>query len=108
MAGDVDRPAARGGEKDSERTVVYPDDLLRYYSVWDEKLLNAFPDLLKVSQPLMELLPVHVKEKATKIALEQEHFDSILHCYYPAKTNGKINGEAKSITHRSQKIKYPF
>jgi uncharacterized protein len=95
-------------EEGVERTVVYPDDLLRYYSVWDEKLLGAFPHLVKVDQPLMQILAPELQEKAKKVALEQEKFDSILHCYYPAHNNGKLNGEARAIQFRSPKVKYPF
>ena len=91
-----------------DRTVVYPDDLLRYYKDWDEKLLSAFPDLLKVPQPLFGILTPAVQQKATRVAREEELFDSILHCYYPARSNGKINGEARLVQFRSPKIVYPF
>lgn len=104
----IEEPFEALPERDSSRTVVYPDDLLRYYAEWDEKLLQAFPEFTKVAQPLLSILPVAIREKAQRIALEQELFDSILHCYYPAKTNGKINGEAKLIKHYSPKVRYPF
>lgn len=104
----IEEPFEALPELDSSRTIVYPDDLLRYYAEWDEKLLQAFPDLTKVAQPLLSILPAAVREKAQRIAHNQELFDSILHCYYPAKTNGKINGEAKLIKHYSPKIRYPF
>lgn len=104
----IDEPFEALPENNTDRTVVYPDDLLRYYSVWDEKLLQAFPALNGVHQPLLSILPEHVKEKVHRISQDQEMIDSILHCYYPAKTNGKINGAAKLIKHYSQKIRYPF
>jgi uncharacterized protein len=95
-------------EEGTERTVVYPDDLLRRYSEWDEQLLSAFPQLLKVPQPLFGILAPGLQEKASRVAREEEMFDSILHCYYPAHNNGRINGEAKSIHYRSPKVIYPF
>lgn len=95
-------------EKGIDRTTVYPDDLLRHYFHWDEKLLSAFPDFLKVPQPLMNILAPEIKEKAKRVATEEEKFDSILHCYYPARSNGRINGEAKLIKQRSPKVVYPF
>jgi uncharacterized protein len=104
----IDEPFEASPESNTDRTTVYPDDLLRYYPIWDDKLLSAFPQFLKVDQPLFQILPVHIQEKAHRIALDQEQIDSILCCYYPAKSNGKINGEAKNIRHLSQKIKYPF
>jgi len=95
-------------EEGIDRTVVYPDDLLRYYKEWDEKLLAAFPLLLKVPQPLFSILTPEVREKASQVSREEVPFDSILHCYYPAHNNGRINGEAKAIQFRSPKITYPF
>jgi uncharacterized protein len=95
-------------EEGVDRTVVYPDDLLRCYRDWDEKLLSAFPLLLKVPQPLFGILTPSLQEKASKVAREEAPFDSILHCYYPAHNNGRINGEAKVIQHRSPKVIYPF
>ncbi len=95
-------------ESGSDRTVVYPDDLLRMYKEWDDKLLSAIPLLLSVPQPLFTILPDATLQKATRIAKEEELLDSILHCYYPAHNNGKLNGEARSIHYRSPKIIYPF
>lgn len=91
-----------------DRRIVYPDDLLRHYKEWDEKLLSAFPLLLQVAQPLFGILSPETQEKATRIAKDEAPFESILHCYYPAHNNGKLNGEAKSIHYRAPKIIYPF
>lgn len=90
------------------RTTVYPDDLLRYYHIWDEKLLNAFPLMPQVNQPLMNILAAELQEKVRRIANEQEPLASILHCYYPARNNGKINGEVRMIKHRLPNVVYPF
>lgn len=94
-------------EEGTDRTVVYPDDLLRFYKVWDEQLLSAFPQLIHVAQPLLHVLTPALQEKVKRVAAEQEPFDSILHCYYPSH-DGKLNGEAKLIQQRSPRIKYPF
>lgn len=94
-------------EEGTNRTVIYPDDLLRYYHEWDEKLLAAFPELLRVPQPLFNLLEKGTREKAEHIAAGQTKIDSILHCYYPPH-NGKINGEAQAVKIRSPKVVYPF
>jgi uncharacterized protein len=94
-------------EPGSNRNVIYPDDLLRYYPVWDEKLLNAFPHLLKVDQPLFEILSKENQERAKSIALGKKKMDSILTCYY-------LNGSAKNgkphLDHsvRSEKVLYPY
>ena len=39
-------------EHGSQRTRVYPDDLLNYYYIWDAKLIDAFQSFLSVDQPL--------------------------------------------------------
>jgi hypothetical protein len=103
----IEEPFEVVPEAGTNRTVVYPDDLLRYYKVWDEQLLGAFPQLVNVAQPLFHILTPSLQDKVKRVAVEREPFDSILHCYYPSH-NGKLNGEAKMIQHRSPNVKYPF
>jgi hypothetical protein len=94
-------------EPGSNRTVVYPDDLLRFFPLWDNNLLNAFPDFLKVNQPLVSLLNPTLKEKASRISRGEMKMDSILNCFY---RNGH-ELHSKSIDEhsvRSPKVVYPF
>lgn len=93
-------------EEGTDRNVVYPDDLIRYYHVWDEKLLAAFPHLQSVDQPLSHIVNAHVWQKAMRIAAGHEKMDSILNCYYPI--HGRLNGEAQMIKTRSTHVVYPF
>jgi uncharacterized protein len=91
-------------EPGSNRTVIYPDDLVRYYPVWDEKLLAAFPQLTTVDQPLFNLLDPVTQEKAKKIARGEMKMDSILSCFY-------LNGHTKEnlvLKERSPQVKYPY
>lgn len=90
-------------EKGSDRNIIYPDDLVRYYPIWDEKLLSAFPDLLKVDQPLFSLLPAEVQKKARQIAEGKLPMDSILHCYY--RNGSHRNGLELAV--RSPHVIYP-
>jgi hypothetical protein len=94
-------------EPGTNRNVVYPDDLLRYYPMWDEKLLSAFPQLLKVEQPLFHILNRNVQEKAKRIAHGEMKMDSILNCYYKNGngTNGKLHAD---VSARSPKVAYPY
>ncbi len=103
----LDAPFEVLPEPGSNRNVVYPDDLLHYYHVWDEKLLSAFESLLELKQPLFHILDKPVKEKAIRIAQGEEKMDSILHCYY---RNGTPVDHiiSKLGTHRSPKIIYPY
>ncbi|MBT1700484.1 SET domain-containing protein-lysine N-methyltransferase [Fulvivirgaceae bacterium PWU4] len=100
----LDEPFEVVPEPGSNRNVVYPDDLLRYYPVWDEKLLNAFPNLLQVNQPLFHILNKTVQQKATSIARGEKKMDSILNCYYK---NGTVI-EGMDVSLRSPKIAYPY
>jgi uncharacterized protein len=89
--------------------VVYPDDLVRYYDIWDEKLLGAFPELSRVDQPLFFLLEPAVADKAKQIATGKMKMDSILHCYYRnGSKNGKNGKEKPQLTVRSPKVVYPY
>lgn len=100
----LDEPFEVVPEPGSNRNVVYPDDLLRYYPVWDEKLINAFPNLLQVNQPLFHILNKTVQQKATSIAKGEKKMDSILNCYYK---NGTVI-EGMDVSLRSPKIAYPY
>jgi uncharacterized protein len=102
----IEEPFEVVPEEGTDRHIVYPDDLIRYHHVWDEKLLGAFPALPGVEQPLRNVIQPDVWEKALRIAGGKEKMDSILSCYYPP--HGKINGEARMIEHRSVAVVYPF
>lgn len=104
----VEEPFEALPEAGIERNVVYPDDLLRYYHLWDEKLLEAFQHLQNVKQPLISLLGKGTVEKAQRIAVGAEKMDSILHCYC-AKERGKKNGKMDlNLAVRSPKVVYPY
>lgn len=70
-------------DEGTERSTVYPDDLVHYHKEWDEKLQNAFPLIKEVAQPLKPLLSNEVKEKLNKILEGEKEMDSILTVYYP-------------------------
>ena len=103
----IDEPFEALPEEGVDRKVVYPDDILRNYVTWDEKLADAFPDIVRVDQPLFNILSPELRDRARRIAENSEKLHSILHCYYP-RHNGRINGEAKMITTKSPRIHYPF
>jgi uncharacterized protein len=105
----LDEPFEVLPEPGSTRNVIYPDDLVRYYPIWDEKLLGAFPELAKVDQPLFRIMDPKNIERAKKISLGELKMDSILSCYY---RNGSANGINGKGLHehvaRSPKVIYPF
>lgn len=75
-------------EEGAERTMVMPDDLLRYHGVWDKKLLEVFPLLTAVNQPLRQFMEDDVYKKSAAIAEGSAKMDSILNCYFDPKRAG--------------------
>ncbi|MEX2233911.1 MAG: SET domain-containing protein [Cyclobacteriaceae bacterium] len=95
-------------EAGSNRNVIYPDDLLRYYPEWDEKLLKTFPKMPAVNQPLFNLLEKSLQEKVRNIAVDNLKMDSILNCYFRKGKVSGLNGYAhQKVSVRSPKVSYP-
>lgn len=68
--------------EESDRKVVYPDDLLRYHSVWDAQIADAMQMINKVPQELYGLVPEECKKRIELILNGEGVLDSILTCYY--------------------------
>ena len=72
----------RGIDEGTKRKVVYPDDLLRYYRVWDQKIEKVLPRLNKVDQPLKGLLEQGLWDTMEKIIAGKEPMASIISNYF--------------------------
>lgn len=72
-------------DEGTKRKTVYPDDLLKYHSVWDKHLKEAFQEISLVNQPLKTFLNPKMKRKVEKIDKGEAVLDSILTCYYADK-----------------------
>lgn len=95
-------------EPGSERDIIYPDDLLRYYPEWDEELLHTFPEIMRVAQPLFQLLNPALQEKVKDIAAGRKPMDSILKCYFRDIRAKPLNGFVReNLDRRSPRIVYP-
>ncbi|MFN2431029.1 MAG: SET domain-containing protein [Cryomorphaceae bacterium] len=81
----------RGVDEQTRRKVVYPDDLLKYYKVWDSKIKKVFPKIHKVEQPLQPLLSEETTVSIEKIIKGQEPMESILKNYYAEQNH--VNGK---------------
>ena len=68
--------------EESERKVVYPDDLLRYHPLWDAQIAEAMQQINEVPQALYGLIPQEYKRKIESILTGVVELDSILTCYY--------------------------
>ncbi|WP_222983179.1 SET domain-containing protein [Flagellimonas meishanensis] len=80
----------RAADEGTRRKVVYPDDLLKYYKVWDNKIKKVFGQITKLEQPLESILPEGMWSKIENITHGREEMESILNNFY----NGK--GEESS------------
>lgn len=72
----------RGIDEGTRRKIVYPDDLLRYYKVWDRKLLTVFKKITSHQQLLGELLDPKMWEEINAVVAGKKPMDSILKNYY--------------------------
>lgn len=69
-------------EPGSTRKTVYPDDLVHFHALWDEKIAQALPEITKHEQVLKPFLEQGVWEKIQRVLDQKETIDSILTCYY--------------------------
>lgn len=77
----------RGIDEGTKRKVVYPDDLVKYYKVWDKKIQMAFPKINSHQQPLKELINDDLWSKVQSIIAGKEQMESILNNYYDEKAS---------------------
>lgn len=68
-------------DEGTERTTVYPDDLLRYHPEWDAQLLRAFRVFSEVDQPLQTFVPHEILAEIQKKMIRNLPLDSILNLY---------------------------
>lgn len=72
----------KGIDEGTKRKTVYPDDLLKYYKVWDKKLLKVFSKIPNLNQPLKELLTQEMWEEIVSVSENKNEMKSILTNYY--------------------------
>ena len=74
-------------EEGTKRKIVYPDDLLQYHKIWDEKLKAVFDKIPKLNQPLQSFVQSDIWTKIGQIAQGDIKMDSILTNYYDGNSN---------------------
>ncbi|HEA29588.1 MAG TPA: SET domain-containing protein-lysine N-methyltransferase [Leeuwenhoekiella sp.] len=72
----------RGIDENTERKIVYPDDLKNYHKEWDEKLLKVFDKIPQVKQDLRMLIPDDIWKTVKSIAQDEMEMKSILENLY--------------------------
>ena len=78
----VTEPFACLPEKGVRRRMVRPDDLKRFHDRWDAQLIETFPFLTSVPQPLQDIIPAETWNQSVRVAHGEEPMESILKCYY--------------------------
>ena len=68
----------RGIDENTERKIVYPDDLKNYHQEWDEKLLKVFGKIPQVKQDLRILINDETWKTVESIAQDKMEMKSIL------------------------------
>lgn len=81
----------RAANEGTKRKIVYPDDLVKYYKVWDNKIKKVFGKISKVDQPLMPIVSDEIQETITKVVEGEVEMDSILSNYYDNKVDPNHN-----------------
>lgn len=79
----------RGVDEGTRRKVVYPDDLLKYYKVWDKKIEKVFGHITKVPQPLESLVAMDTWKEIQGITEGDAEIKSILSNYFGG--NGQLH-----------------
>ena len=69
----------------TQRTTVFPDDLLNFHEDWDTLLKKSFNKIENVRQPLEGLLSSTLKLHIQQILKGEKQLDSILNLYYSDK-----------------------
>ena len=75
----------RGINEGTRRKTVYPDDLLKYYKVWDNKIRKVFYKIDKLDQPLHQVLSDKTWSKIENVLSGEAELASILSNYFDEK-----------------------
>ncbi len=77
----------RGIDEGTRRKIVYPDDLKKYYKMWDKKLKMVFPKIPDIDQPLKVLIPDQIWEEIVDISMGNRQMRSVLYNFYQGENN---------------------
>ncbi|OYQ34446.1 SET domain-containing protein-lysine N-methyltransferase [Flavobacterium cyanobacteriorum] len=72
-------------DEGTERKVVYPDDILNYYEVWDGAIKDNMANIGVVSQPLLRFIPQANWAEFSKVLSGEAPLRSIKTCYFEQK-----------------------
>jgi len=76
----------RAADEGTKRKIVYPDDLQKYYKVWDKKIKKVFFRITQLEQPLGSIIDVNTWDTIKRIIEGKQEIDSILENYFNSNT----------------------
>ena len=79
----------RGMDEGTRRKTVYPNDLTKYYKSWDNKIKKVFHKIVKLEQPLQQVVSKEIWSKIEKIIQGEDEIDSILANYFDDEKQSK-------------------
>lgn len=71
--------------EESERKIVYPDDLKKYHKEWDAKLIANFPYIFQNEQALLPLLKPETVQEIKEVVAGLKDMKSILNLLFENK-----------------------
>lgn len=74
--------AFQAKDEGTERSTVYPDDLVHYHKEWDTQLQQTFHFIEEVEQPLKALLSAESKQKLQLVLKGEENLESLISLYF--------------------------
>ena len=86
----------RGIDEGTRRKIVYPNDLIKYYKVWDKKLLKVFHRIPRLEQPLKVLLTEEMWDDIVLVSKGNQEMKSILTNYYHDEEHSRPQKEKKT------------
>tara|TARA_R110002095_G_scaffold25573_3_gene26186 strand:+ start:2523 stop:3149 length:627 start_codon:yes stop_codon:yes gene_type:complete len=86
----------RGIDEGTRRKIVYPNDLIKYYKIWDKKLLKVFHRIPCLEQPLKVLLTEEMWNEIVLVSKGNQEMKSILTNYYHDEEQLKPQKEKKT------------
>lgn len=69
-------------DEGTERKMVNPDDILKYYKDWDKELDPLFPMMTELDQPLFDLLSEDIQEEVLQVANGKKKMLSTKNLYH--------------------------
>ncbi|NND62757.1 MAG: SET domain-containing protein [Flavobacteriaceae bacterium] len=75
----------KAANEGTQRKMVFPNDLEKYYPVWDKQLKANFSKIPTVDQPLSSLISKKVQAEIDEVLADRKPLASILELYYKSK-----------------------